>query len=229
MTADTRPDNWIWVDFETTTLDERHPTDSHILEIGLAAVDAKLQIVCEWSSPVKYFHGDLADCLRRCGTLEMHQNSGLYAELTSGRAHQTFESGGLPTLAEAEAVACQFVATFAPPVYNISDTHWAQIQQAKEAGYATDLRERRIVAGSPLCGSNVGKFDWLWMREKMPKLAAMFHYRCYDTNFAFMSEQRFGGGSGVKTNTRHRALDDCHQSINTVRTFFGLPVLGGTL
>lgn len=206
MTALARPDAWIWVDLETSTLDERTP-DSYILEIGLVAVDAQLNEVAHWASPVKFPRGDLTDVLRRGGVLEMHSNSGLYGELqgSDGRAHRAFEAGGLPSLAEAEAVAQSFVATFAPPVMSADGT--------------------RVVQGSPLCGANVGKFDWPWLRQHMPKLAAMFHYRCYDTNFAFMSEQRFGGGPSVKAETRHRALADCRQSIATVRRFFGLPAV----
>lgn len=206
---DARPDNWIWLDLETTCLDERTPADAHILEIGLIAVDARLNEVAHWGSAIKFPRGDLADVLRRCGTFELHQNSGLYGELTGPRAIREFAAGGLPTLAEAEAVACQFVQTFAPPV-----------MQPRRDGQG-----EYMAAGSPLCGSNVGKFDWPWIREQMPKLAAMFHYRAYDSNFCFMSEQRFGGGPSVKAETRHRALDDCRQSIDTVRRFFGLPTL----
>lgn len=200
-----RPDNWVWIDLETTCLDERSP-DAAILEIGLVAVDARLNEVAHWASPVKFFHGDLTDCLRRGGTLELHSNSGLYGELhSSPRIHIDFQAGGLPTLAEAEAVAMQFVQAYAPPVLRTDGS---------------------VELGSPLCGANVGSFDRAWLRQHMPKLAAMFHYRAYDSNFCFMSEQRFGGWPSVKAETRHRALDDCRQSINTVRKFFRLPALG---
>lgn len=210
MSSDARPDNWIWVDLETTCLDERHP-DAAILEIGLVAVDARLNEVAHWSSPIKFHHGDLAACLTRNGTFEMHQNSGLYGELIGERSHLLFEAGGLPTLAEAEAVACQFVQTFAPPVF---------LPRRDGTG-------EYMAAGSPICGANVGKFDAIWLRAKMPKLAAMFHYRCFDTNAFFMSEQRFGGGPSTKGEVRHRSLDDCRQSIDTVRRFFGLTPSGG--
>lgn len=195
--------NWIWLDLETSCLDERE-SHAFILEIALVAVDARLNEVAHWTSPVKFPRGDLVDVLRTGGTLELHSNSGLFGELqgSDGRADLVFEAGGFPTLEQAEAVAIQFMQAYAPPTF---------------------YPDGRVREGSPLCGSNVGKFDWPWLRLKMPKLAAMFHYRAYDTNAFFMSEQRFGGGPSVKSETRHRALVDCRQSIETVREFFGAP------
>ncbi len=207
MNAPTRPDAWIWIDLETPDLD---PEAGQPLEIGLIAVDAQLNEVAHWGSAIKPFHGDLVGLLDRCGTLEMHQASGLLAELTGARSLLRFEAGGLPTLAEAEAVACQFVEAFAPPVF----------------APRRDGKGQYMVASSPMCGANVG-FDRAWLKRHMPKLAAMFHYRNYDTNFSFMSEQRFGGGPSEKTEVRHRALDDCWQSIAGVRKFFRLPASGG--
>lgn len=199
-----RPDNWIWVDLETTCLDER-AEHAHILEIGLVAVDAQLREVAHWHSPISFPRGDLAQVLRNGGTFEMHQNSGLFGELTGERSLLKFEAGGLPTLAQAEAVAMQFVQAYAPPVF----------------APRRDGTGQYFAAGSPMCGANVS-FDRGWLEVHMPKLAAMFHYRNFDSNFCFMSEQRFGGGPSTKGEVRHRALDDCRQSIATVRKFFGL-------
>lgn len=205
--TDARPDNWIWLDIECTGLDE-HAPDAAILEIGLVAVDAQLRELAHWSTPIKFGAGDLADVLRRAGLTDMHSNNGLLGELTGARSLIKFEAGGLPDLREAEAVALQFVAQFAPATF----------------APRRDGNGSYMVAGSPVCGANPG-FDQRWIAEHMPTLASQFHYRGFDSNFCFMSEQRFGGGPSVKSEVRHRALDDCRQSIATVRRFFGLPAV----
>jgi oligoribonuclease len=191
--------HWIIIDLETTGLDERELTAA-ILEIGLVAVDRRLNEVAHWASPVKPFHGDalsrLPDRVR-----EMHQNSGLLAELAGPRSLLQFAAGGLPTLVEAEAVALQFVAAYgAPPtVYPSGQTR----------------------ANAIMVGANIGSFDRQWLKAHMPRLDAAFHYRSADSNFCFLSEQFLLGGPTEKGETRHRALDDCRQSLATLRRFFG--------
>jgi oligoribonuclease len=194
--------HWIVIDLETTGLDPREPTAA-VLEIGLVAVDRRLNEVAHWASPVKPFHGDaLARLDER--VREMHQNSGLLAELTGPRSYTTFGVGsppGLPTLAEAEAVALQFVAAYgAPPItYPSGQTR----------------------AEAIMVGANVGSFDRQWLKVHMPQLDAAFHYRSIDSNFCFLSEQFLLGGPTEKGETRHRALDDCRQSLATLRKYFG--------
>ncbi len=133
----------------------------------------------------------------------MHSNSGLLAELRGGRAHEMFEAGGLPTLEQAEAVACAFVAQFGHP------------PDAKG-------RPQAIIAGA-----NVGSFDRKWLARWTPKLHGMFSYRSLDTNFTFLTEQFLSGGPTEKTETRHRALADCYQALDGLRKFFGLPAWAG--
>jgi oligoribonuclease len=186
---------WIFLDIETTGLDA---ATGCILEIGLVAVDRQLQDVAHWASPVKPPHGDWLSRLDPY-VREMHAGSGLLGELTGERGLLKFEAGGLPTLAEAEAVACQFVKQFGSP--------------PDERG-----RPRAI-----MCGANIGSFDRQWLRMHMPALEGMFHYRSVDTNFTFLAEQFLTGGPTLKGETRHRALDDSRQAIASVRGFFGLP------
>lgn len=176
--------NLIFADLETTGLDHTAP-EAELLELALVAVDARtLAEVAHWSTPIK----------ARCHTgewhprvVEMHQNSGLLQELRGERAVLRFEDGGLPTRSQAEDVALQFMAMYAPD------------------------------QSSPMCGANVGSFDRQWLRRFMPKLDGAFHYRCLDTNAAFLVESHVFGLSTTKGVTTHRALDDARQSVETLR------------
>ncbi len=66
-------------------------------------------------------------------------------------------------------------------------------------------------------------FDLSWIRKHMPPLASRFHYRPFDTNAFHMASAWLAGTPMAKTGARHRALDDCRQSIGVVRSFFGVP------
>lgn len=187
---------WIFLDLETTGLD---PSDGELLEIGLVAVNPRLEEVAHWSSPIKPVHGDwLAKLSANAYVKEMHQNSGLLGELLGPRSHLQFQAGGLPTLAEAETVACAFVDQF---------------------GAGVDAKGRPLTI---MAGANISSFDRQWLKAKMPALEARFHYRSADTNFTFLAEQFLTGGPTEKGETRHRALDDARQSVESVRKFFGL-------
>lgn len=179
--------NLVFIDLETTGLDHDAP-GAEILEIALVAVDARtLTEVAHWHTPVK----------ARCHTgewhprvVEMHQDSGLLAELRGPRSHLRHEAGGLPTLAEAEAVALQFMAAYAGGVDGVP---------------------------SPMCGANVGSFDRQWVRRFMPKLDQAFHYRCLDSNAQFLVGSFVFGLSTSKDHTEHRALSDARASVDTLR------------
>lgn len=188
--------HWIIIDTESTGLDERAP-GAQLLEIALVAVDRRLQEVAHWHSPIKVHRGDFPNCLDPY-VLEMHSNSGLMAELRGGRGYTTFEAGGLPTEAEAEAVALQFVAAY---------------------GAAPDSRGRPAAI---MVGANIGAFDRQWLKARTPRLNAAFHYRSVDSNFTFLSEQFLLGGPTEKGETRHRALDDARQCLGTLRRYFGV-------
>ncbi len=191
--------HWILLELETPELD---PDVGQLREMGMVAVNRKLEPAAEWHSPIKPFHGDWLERVDPY-VREMHSNSGLLAELRSGRAHEMFEAGGLPTLEQAEAVACAFVAQFGHP------------PDAKG-------RPQAIIAGA-----NVGSFDRKWLARWTPKLHGMFSYRSLDTNFTFLAEQFLSGGPTEKSETRHRALADCYQALNGLRKFFGLPAWAG--
>lgn len=185
--------NFIWLDLETNGLDPHKP-DALILEIALVAVDATLTEVAHWHAPISPpsgFMGTLPPEL-----VDMHSNSGLLGELRGKRSVEKFECGGLPNLAQTEAVAIQFLQAYGP---------------------GPDGRGGNCT----IAGANPG-FDLAWIRKHMPTLAALFHYRPFDTNAFFMAQAWLTGTQMVKTGVRHRALDDCRASIDVCRRFFGM-------
>jgi oligoribonuclease len=174
----------IFIDLETTGL-LWDATNAEILELALVAVDARtLQEVAHYATPLnaKCYTGEWHPRV-----VEMHQNSGLLQELRGPKAHLKHEAGGLPYVHQAEQVALQFMAQYAPG------------------------------QSSPMCGANVGAFDRQWVRRFMPKLDEAFHYRCLDTNAAFLVESFVFGLTSSKGVTTHRALDDARQSVDTLR------------
>ncbi len=184
----------VFIDLESNGLDPNAP-GAELLEIALVAVDARtLTEVAHYTTPIA----------ARCLTgewdpyvVEMHQNSGLLQELRGQLSVLKYAAGGLPYVADAESVALQFMAQYAP----------------------VDAKGRGT---SPMCGANVGSFDRQWLRKFMPRLDAAFHYRCLDTNAAFLIEQQVFGLVGEKSETRHRALSDARQSVETLRKFAGV-------
>lgn len=188
--------HFVFLDLETggpDPLHGEHDPKGQILEIALVAVDNRLREMAHWHSPIRPLGVDWR-VIMPPRVIEMHDGSGLTRDIQRHEPHtKPFAEGGLPTEAEAEAVCIQFMQTYAPN------------------------------RTSPMCGANVGAFDRRWLRARMPGLESTFHYRCYDTNTFFLSDQFFLGRSSVKGETRHRALDDARQSIQTVRRFFGAP------
>lgn len=119
--------------------------------------------------------------------VEMHQNNGLLDELRGPRSVLALEAGGLPHLHQVEAAAVAFVQQHAPDRF------------------------------SPMCGANVGSFDRQWIRRFTPKLDEAFHYRCLDTNAAFLVDQYVFARATTKAQTAHRALADARASVDTLR------------
>lgn len=193
------PPCFVFVDLETggpDPLHGEHDPKGQILEIALVAVDNRLNEVAHWTSPIKPLGVDWR-VIMPPRVIQMHDGSGLTREINK-RTHpldaKPFDGtpqGGLPTEAEAEAVCIQFMQAYAPG------------------------------RTSPMCGANVGAFDRRWLKARMAGLEACFTHRCLDSNFCFLADQFFGGQASVKGETRHRALDDARQAIQTVRRFFG--------
>lgn len=73
---------------------------------------------------------------------------------------------------------------------------------------------------TPLAGANPD-FDRRFLKAGMPKLHAMFHYRNFDVRSVTQLQDWVFGVAHVES--PHRALADCYQAIQAVRTFLGLP------
>jgi oligoribonuclease (3'-5' exoribonuclease) len=182
--------NFVWCDIETNGLDPLRP-DALILEIALVAVDATLTEVAHWHLPIIPTRGDWFGTLPP-ELVDMHSNTGLLGELRGKRCNEKFACGGLPTLAQAEAVCLQFMQA-----------------------YGGEPKSTYIAGANPA-------FDLGWIRKHMPALATRFSYHVFDTNAFHMASAWLAGTPMAKTGTRHRALDDCRASIQVVRSFFGL-------
>jgi oligoribonuclease (3'-5' exoribonuclease) len=188
--------NFIFLDLETSGLDLHDPR-ALIFEIALVAVDNTLTEVSHWHSPINPsnsgFMGDLSEEI-----IALHTRNGLLPEVRGARSHLKFECGGLPTLAQAEAVACQFVDQFGPPPHN----------------------------GRP-CATLAGfnpKLDLDWIAKHMPSLRSRFSYRPFDANALWMSKAWLTGQAVAKAPGAHRSLADCRAAVRVCREFFGLPV-----
>ncbi len=72
---------------------------------------------------------------------------------------------------------------------------------------------------TPLAGANPD-FDRRFLRKRMPKLHARFHYRSFDVR-AFTQLQDWVFGVEHRESP-HRALADCRKAISDVREFIGI-------
>jgi oligoribonuclease (3'-5' exoribonuclease) len=184
--------NLIFLDLETSGLDETNPR-AEILEIGMLAIHPQsLRELAAWSTPIKAhcFTGEWDPKV-----VEMHSSSGLLAELRGPRSHLQFAAGGLPSLSEAQAQAVGFFAAHG------GRTHLGQ---------------------SPLCGANPDfDRRWMKARG-LSDLEKMFHYRSFDTNCFWQLRNFIAGQPAAnKAGTQHRALADARQSVQTLRSFLG--------
>jgi oligoribonuclease len=73
---------------------------------------------------------------------------------------------------------------------------------------------------SPLAGYNP-EFDRSFLRKRMPRLEANFHYRNFDVNFVHLLREVVTGTQTKKEGVTHRALDDCRHAAAALRSFLG--------
>lgn len=97
-----------------------------------------------------------------------------------------------PNGADVERAACEFMQQWAPKTL---DWH------------------------TPMAGANPS-FDRKWLLKHMPKLAGRFHYRHFECRtITFLQEWVLGEEF---KESPHRALADCEQANETIRSFLGL-------
>lgn len=92
-------------------------------------------------------------------------------------------------------------------------------------GRIEDLRQ------IPLAGSTVG-FDRRWLRQHMPAVDALFHYRSIDVSALTELAQRwkptaYASRPTLEKGVAHRALDDARASIDLLRHYRRCGFVGG--
>jgi oligoribonuclease (3'-5' exoribonuclease) len=87
------------------------------------------------------------------------------------------------------------------------------VQQAAVDFYNKHASGRKVYMG----GANPS-FDKGWLDRHMPTLARKFSHRNLDVNAFFILKEYLVGP--VKSGTKHRALDDCRQSVQAVHDHF---------
>jgi oligoribonuclease (3'-5' exoribonuclease) len=186
----------IFLDLETTGLDRdrqgKDLTGHHlILEIGMLAINMPEMTEAEaWSTPIRHAKHQV---LEKCDdyVLKMHTESGLTREIfDEPYPANNRAAGGLPIEVTAEEEALAFL------MRNV------------------DGRDR-----PELCGANPS-FDRAFLRTRMPKLEAAFHYRSFDTNTFWLTRKFFGDWDGQKDQQAHRALPDCRREFQALLDHF---------
>lgn len=179
-----------FVDVETTGL---YPVEKHrILEIGITAVSEPDFIEIEsWSTPVHHPDG-LQILAANAFVFEMHEASGLNAEL------RAMAKGEAPPVTPKQALleALAFVNRHA-------------------VNCGTDDRGKPEVF---MCGANPG-FDRDYLKSWMPDLMNRFHHRQIDVNTLFLIRRFLLGGPVAKFGTEHRTIADNRQALQGIHDF----------
>lgn len=203
----------LWLDLETTGLDERAGS---ILEIAMVLTDddaAELGVFHALVKPFATANGVPLEGLKPMHevVLAMHTKNGLLAEL---------QAEGVQRRYEVEIAAVEFMrSTTKLKVWPdmplaIDQTDWLQ-----------------LLKKTPLGGNSV-HFDRAWLREHMPELEALFSYRNVDMSSMNELAKRWHPdvwkgrpganpetGEQDKSKIAHRALDDVRQSIETAKYY----------
>jgi oligoribonuclease len=179
-----------FVDVETTGL---YPVEKNrILEIGITAVsEPDFTEIESWSTPV--FHPDGLQILAaNAFVFEMHEASGLNAELRAMAKGETPQATPRQALVEATA----FV-----------NRHSAQCR-------VDDSGKPEVF----MCGANPG-FDRDYLKSWMPDLMNRFHHRQIDVNTLFLLRRFLLGGPVAKFGTVHRTIADNRQALAGIHEF----------
>jgi oligoribonuclease (3'-5' exoribonuclease) len=95
----------------------------------------------------------------------------------------------------------------------------AHIVEGEALKFVREHAPQTMAWHTPLAGANPD-FDRRFMRKQMPKLHGAFHYRNFDArSITQLQTWVFGGAPPAAP---HRALADCHQAIDQIRSFLGL-------
>ncbi len=222
----------MFVDVETSGLDERV---DHLLEVALVLTDDELKEVAHISTIMLPIGALIMedDVVR-----EMHTKNGLLEEL---------KKLGVPRRYEAEAMLCEWVErAFADvpdvPTYECEncgkrqDDHRFRTDCLNNAVAGNPARPVQFtpktvsaLSQTPVAGSTVG-FDRRFLREHMPKLEALFHYRSVDVSSITELARRWAPevyAGRPKAGKAHRALDDVRESVAYLKYYRDAGFIGG--
>lgn len=183
----------LWVDLETTGLDERRGA---ILEIAALLTDDQFENVVEGPSLVidPSFVGwhDMMDPYVR----EMHTKNGLIADIAAGKGVR---------MHEAEFQVRAFVEEHTP-----------------KGAVIFGNQRANTLSSIPLAGSSI-HFDRRFMRHHTPELERALNYRCFDVSTLKLACQAFAPHLAASRkrpeNIAHRAMADIKESLVEARFY----------
>lgn len=193
----------VWVDIETTGLD---PQKDHILEVAVVVTDDNAFEKASTSALVKPVGCSIADLIPALHprVVEMHTKNGLFTDLM-----QEVPPGGPLCMRkpvfrryEAEQYLLDFVRMHVQPQYTPD---------------GSTVINPNPLGETPLAGNTVG-FDRSFLREHMPRLEAVFHYRSIDVTAFNETARRLLPNihrirPQVSKDAEHRAMSDIRNSI----------------
>lgn len=187
------------IDFETTGL---NPKEDLILEVACIVVDAKtLEEQSSGSRLHKIIdHGmPIEAALINKYVYEMHQKSGLVDDYNNERKNPASVTGKLIYRSYLDQYLIRFLLT-------------------------NDMEAGKIM----LSGSSI-QFDRGFIREQLPYLDRILHYRMVDaSSFRTMYKAHIDPTYTKDRETRHRAMSDCEFVLDELRYFTKLMRIGHT-
>lgn len=223
-------DKLVWIDIETTGIDEKVDL---ILEIAIIVTDNHLKELGYFSSIVGSCNPNLLiqKGSSKCETLDSLRNiAGVNVSTTSAYHlmfpcwEQHFNSGLIDDLKSAYdqgMLGSNSVEGTESRIINFLAKHEidASSSIAETPEGPKDIRP-------PLCGSSV-HFDRQFLNRDMPNLMKLIHYRNIDASSIRECARRFSPHLEVpEVNSRHRAIDDLQDSVNLLRFFRNSGFLG---
>lgn len=99
------------------------------------------------------------------------------------------------------------------------DEAFSHFVEGHALAFVREHSPQTLAFHTPMAGANPD-FDRRFIRQRMPKLHAAFHYRNFDVRSITQLQDWVFGVAHVES--PHRALADCRQAIQAVRTFLGV-------
>lgn len=224
-------DKLVWIDIETTGVDEKVDL---ILEIAVIVTDNDL-------NELGYFFSIVGSCnpnlliqkgSSQCETLERLRNI-IGVDIDKGSVdrglmlpcwEQHFNSGLIDDLkfaydqGSSESISIEATENC---IINFIAKHGIEASNS-----IIETPEGPKDVRPPLCGSSV-HFDRQFLNRDMPNLMKLIHYRNIDASSIRECARRFSPHLEVpEVDSKHRAIDDLRDSVNLLRFFRSSGFLG---